>query len=1207
MASDHESSPLSLGAKFTREVEHALARDSSQSAKRVFFDVWRRLKPEYEAMHQALNQYLNRQLEESSIRATLYSRLKKDDSISKSIDRREQHWGTTYDSPKLILDGIHDLVGFRIIVDYPSGLDQSYQLIKNHFSVEGINTFSTDRDVGVLWKPRFGAYEGKNFQVRMSPDKHNTGLSVYYEVLFEIQVTSIAESLYNRLAHPLHYKKSSGTLSRQDEMIIDMSHGLSLCYWITIACMEETLEGKSGIGDQTSPLPHTVRKIAGHDADDTLDDLDDLVKITPEIPVISGDRSLGSSRAGSSRLKRTAPSDDIVSIEILLKSLSDIRQEHRSDAEIWNGIRDKLGLDNGTYNGFLKSFTYDRMNDRKTSIHKRHRNTFEWVFGDEELEDHRSIDDVNSSDDLWSDTTSSIENGYSEEMDNLQQKSIHRRVEVPSLANWLQDDIRGLYWVSGKPGSGKSYFMKFLERDERTQVMLQKWQPRCRIISHYLWKPGSDDQSSFKGMICSLVHQILHDEKAIAMRLLRETRTFSYKNYATDWDTEDVENLLFNILNRSTHPYLILIDGLDEMSKPHDGMNQVFQVLDALAKLDRVKVCVSSRPENIFVARFKSQPSLRMQDLTLNDIRKYTIDKLKELDLELDDEKFEMVTYQISERAEGVFIWVYMVLKQIKHGVDEFCETWDDIIDRVDELPSDLMSLYRNMLSRFGDNDERYIKKAARYFQYILKKPARVRCDIAMLSLAANENVLDAFTTPEHTPCADEWVKLCRTTENTFFSISAGLLETKTEEDWFGHALTSEGDSKIIPWVAKSVDFIHKTAIDFLESEEGKQLFGKYAMGTKDILMMYVKVHLVLRSVTRHSIHPLLFLFGDIVDSHNNPLGEMFYRDSHDVLSLVHACSINKSRGLVRPPRSVSYENFFLFQISHFYCYEYVESFLKSCTYSLEASAYALIGACESDVTLSQYYSGSYKRFEVIRDILRYQSTVHGRKNEGPSVEKVPILQIMWAWRCFLLHELSWYNQQSMDNDSKQLFGEILGLFVKLGVMAEVPGPKYLLARPQRLRFHVVKDLHDHQSDLGYTSLEPQGRSHQQAETIYIEVNDAWLLRQLLERRHILQNVEHMMKDDPFMRVLLANNGREYGEEETDFFFITTNEDIKDDPVDSITQLDYMATFPHEEHSNFKATALGRFTHVTPVLETIGYNLPDVNKSHVCLHEWTWL
>ncbi|KAF5228564.1 hypothetical protein FAUST_10994 [Fusarium austroamericanum] len=735
MASDHGLPPLSLGTKFTREVENALEQDPSRSARAVFFDVWRRLKPEYEAMHQTLNQYLTRQLEDSSIRATLHSRLKKDDSISKSIDRREEHRRKTYDSPKLILDGIHDLVGFRIVVDYPSGIDQAYHLIKKRFTVEGMNTFSADRDVGVLWKPRFGAYEGKNFQVRMNPNEHNTGLSVYYEVLFEIQVTSIAESLYNRLAHPLLYKKSSGKLSRQDEMVIDISHGLSLCYWIAVACMEETLEGKSEIAGQKSPLPPTVRMIAGNDPQDSLDNLDDLVKITPDMPVFPGDRYMERSKAGSSSLKRTAPWNDTVSIELLLRSLVDIPQENRSDADVWNEVRDRLGLDDATYNSFLKSFAYHRMNERKNYIQKRHQNTFEWVFEHQDAIIHPKA---------------------------IAHYFFHPRAGVPSLASWLEEDGHSLYWVSGKPGSGKSFFMKFIENDERTMAILQRWRPRCRIISHYLWKPGSYDQSSFKGVVCSLLHQILQDEKAIALSHLRETPAVNHRIDANDWDIEDAKKLLFNVLGRSTSPYFILIDGLDEISKPHSGMKEVFQFLDSLASMDKVKVCVSSRPENVFAIRFKSQPSLRMQDLTANDIRKYTVDKLRELDLEFDNERFQKAATEIWNRAEGVFIWVYVVLKRIKNGVDEFCETWDDIIDHIFKLPSELMDLYRDMLSKFHDNDEIYVKKAAQCFQYLREKPSWAEANIATVSLVTHEDAMDSFTRPENTTRVEKWAKLLR-------------------------------------------------------------------------------------------------------------------------------------------------------------------------------------------------------------------------------------------------------------------------------------------------------------------------------------------------------------------------------------------------------------------------------------------------------------
>ncbi|CAF3624137.1 unnamed protein product [Fusarium graminearum] len=1166
MASDHGSPPSSLNAKFTREVQNALAQDSSQSVKAAFFDVWQRLKPEYETMHQALNQYLTHQLEESSIRATLHSRVKKDDSISKSIDRREEHWGKTYDSPKQILDGIHDLVGFRIVVDYPSGLDQSYQLIKKHFSVERINTFSTDRDVGVLWKPRFGAYEGKNFQVRMSPDEHNVGLSIYYEVLFEIQVTSIAESLYNRLAHPLHYKKSSGTLSRQDEMIIDISHGLSLCYWITIACMEERLEGQSAMASQTSPLPHTVRKIAGHDPEDELDDLDDLVNITPDMPVIPGDRSLGCSKTGPSTLKRTAPSDDTVSIELLLKSLIDLPQENRSDADVWNGIRDRLGLDDDTYSRFLKSFTYDRMNDRKNTIQQRHHDTFEWVFADNE-------------DAIYGD------NSYTE-------------IEVPSLASWLEEDDHSLYWVSGKPGSGKSFFMKFIEKDERTTAKLQRWRPQCRIISHYLWKPGSHDQRSLKGVVCSLLHQILQDEKAIALRHLREAPALSHKYHASDWDIEDAKKLLFNVLGRSTRPYLILIDGLDELSKPHYGMKVVFQFLDGLARMEKVKVCVSSRPEPIFITRFRSQPSLRMQDLTKNDIRKYTVDKLRELDLEFDNERFREAGSEIVNRAEGVFIWVYIVLRQIKLGVDEFCETWDDILDHIFKLPSDLMGIYRDMLSKFDDNDEKYVKRAARYFQYMRERPGFEPPNIAMLSLVADENVLDSFTRPEDTTCVDKWAKLCRDTEKTLFPISAGLLEIR---DFSYQTPTPQDEITMYPWRAKKVTFIHRTATDFLEGEEGKAIFGKYAIGPEDMLMMCIKMNIAHYSVGNQAVDLLYALF--IFNNTGIELVKGFSRNSHDALSLLHACSTNKSRQLVYPPCSVSHENTFLFNISYLCCYGYLEKFLTS-SGNYEASAYVLAGACTQPSDMCQDLKLS-ERYRFIRNILNRHYTSLKNSTEYSSTQMEVIKVIMWAWRCFLIHQLDlnfnlhkYHFPQGVI--SKELLGEIIVLFLKIRAIAEVPGSRYLLRMEQGKQFHFVEDIQHNRFDAGDRHPKPR-LSQFYNRIIYVEVNDKWMIQQLFDGLYLPQQFKKLLKENAFLRILVAHPANPSGA--ASFFHITTNEGGQEATVDILRELNREPMSPYKESTEIKSRYLGSFTHPKPALEKIGYEFPDINKTHICLHE----
>jgi hypothetical protein len=81
-----------------------------------------------------------------------------------------------------------------------------------------------------------------------------------------------------------------------------------------------------------------------------------------------------------------------------------------------------------------------------------------------------------------------------------------------SLVNWLSTGT-GIFLVSGKPGSGKSTFMKFLYEDSRTHIELAKWagmspsqapssvqkltQPQqgdrtLVVAKFFFWRPGTE-------------------------------------------------------------------------------------------------------------------------------------------------------------------------------------------------------------------------------------------------------------------------------------------------------------------------------------------------------------------------------------------------------------------------------------------------------------------------------------------------------------------------------------------------------------------------------------------------------------------------------------------------------------------------------------------------------------------------------------------
>lgn len=82
--------------------------------------------------------------------------------------------------------------------------------------------------------------------------------------------------------------------------------------------------------------------------------------------------------------------------------------------------------------------------------------------------------------------------------------------DTTSFAWWLTSQD-GVFWITGKPGSGKSTLMKFLEDDSETNHMLQKWAAiddrRLVVAHHYFWNLGTTMQKSLQGKMMPRVHE----------------------------------------------------------------------------------------------------------------------------------------------------------------------------------------------------------------------------------------------------------------------------------------------------------------------------------------------------------------------------------------------------------------------------------------------------------------------------------------------------------------------------------------------------------------------------------------------------------------------------------------------------------------------------------------------------------------------------
>lgn len=364
------------------------------------------------------------------------------------------------------------------------------------------------------------------------------------------------------------------------------------------------------------------------------------------------------------------------------------------------------------------------MNERRNHVTDSHEGTFDWIFDMDMSSDSEgsksefnpedgssdgfeigSDSDVLTSSTLSDSMLSSLNNSW----DNFQE--------------WLLSESN-TYWISGKPGSGKSTLVKFLVTSNHTQTTLNRWREGAVILSHFFWKPGSSMQKNIKGLLCSLLHQALSREPTVLDKILTQTTSYRDKDHDTDWSVRELGSLCLDTLISYPFPVCIFLDGLDEICK--DDVLAVLKLVDDMGSLPNVKICVASRSEALFWRRFGNQQQMRLQDLTMRDMWAYARSILTTGPKDGSDDEAApgpnfpnyMLRYMVSE-AEGVFLWLHLATRSLLQG-------WvngDDMTElesRLEALPGGLSELYADMWSRLNDDSAIYRKVAAEYFHLLL-------------------------------------------------------------------------------------------------------------------------------------------------------------------------------------------------------------------------------------------------------------------------------------------------------------------------------------------------------------------------------------------------------------------------------------------------------------------------------------------------------
>ncbi|KAH8766936.1 hypothetical protein F5882DRAFT_510344 [Hyaloscypha sp. PMI_1271] len=329
----------------------------------------------------------------------------------------------------------------------------------------------------------------------------------------------------------------------------------------------------------------------------------------------------------------------------------------------------------------LQSLRFSSIESRHESISKEHSNTFSWIFD---------------------------------------------QASPTKFVEWLKGED-GVYWVSGKPGSGKSTLIKFLAGHDQTKSYLEEWagDKKLVIANFYFWNASTNQsQKSQRGLLRTILYQILRQCPELIQMAYRDQWIALASDGKVLKESRDelltVPALLKTLGNISTSTapetkFCFFVDGLDEYDgRPAD----IIELVDILKSFQNVKTCVSSRPWNEFEDHFGADSSwkLYVQDFTSRDILLYVQETLGKnsrfQQLQKGDPECPNFVWDIVYQADGVFLWVFLVTRSLLDGLTN-SDRIKDLQDRLNETPKDLRDYFKLILF---STENRYRTQTARIF-----------------------------------------------------------------------------------------------------------------------------------------------------------------------------------------------------------------------------------------------------------------------------------------------------------------------------------------------------------------------------------------------------------------------------------------------------------------------------------------------------------
>ena len=386
------------------------------------------------------------------------------------------------------------------------------------------------------------------------------------------------------------------------------------------------------------------------------------------------------------------------------------------------------------------------------------------------------------------------------------------------FVDWLRCG-EGIFWISGKAGSGKSTLMKYIVDHKSTSEYLGEYAQNSNlcVAAFFFHDRGTQMQKSTHGLLRTILLHILREHRSLIKLAFPEQWAILVANtncgsIELSPTTEVLVAALKRLAQSACHEITIclFIDGIDE----YDGNDEeIIEILKSIlssfrGSSARIKACISSRPYRSFEHAFRNFEHLKVQNLTRSDITRFTVDTLRSYDdedfMDRDNETTSSLISQVVDKASGVFLWVHLVTHSLGEGLRDG-DTLEELQVKLAELPPTLEGLYTRMLQKIKPAHR---AQAAKLFQIMLG--ALQPFDLLTFSFA-DGGFEEAMRSQVRPISVQESVLICRNMSKRVKSRCVGLLEVFPNK---------RPDPEPIRSSIDTVNFLHQTVKEFLTSDQ---------------------------------------------------------------------------------------------------------------------------------------------------------------------------------------------------------------------------------------------------------------------------------------------------------------------------------------------------------------------------------------------------